>query len=147
MAETVLSDFAERSGAALVTGGTGGIGAAIVRMLAERGSDVAFTFRNNFDAAAALTDQLASTGRTALSIRADLEEEMSAIQAVTETIDKFGGLHTLVYSSGPHVPMVHLSKVSPTKYRRQLETDACAFFNLVHAALPALRNLRATSWR
>ena len=139
MAETVLSDFAARSGAALVTGGTGGIGGAIVHMFAARGSAVAFTFRNNFDAAAALTDQVTTTGRKALSIRADLDEESSAAHAVAETIEKFGGLHTLVYSSGPHVPMLHLSKVSPTRYRRQLETDAVAFFNIIHAALPALR--------
>jgi NAD(P)-dependent dehydrogenase (short-subunit alcohol dehydrogenase family) len=142
MAETVLSDFADRPGAALIAGGTGGIGAAITRLLAERGSKVAFTFRNNFDAAGTLTDQLAAQGQKAHSIRADLEEESSATQAVTETVTEFGGLHTLVYAAGPHVPMIHLSKVSPARYRRQLETDACAFFNLVHAALPALREAK-----
>ena len=47
-----------------------------------------------------------------------------------------GGLHTLVYASGPFVPMVHLSKVDPEQFRTQLIDDAAAFFSLVNLALP-----------
>ncbi|MFE3205598.1 SDR family NAD(P)-dependent oxidoreductase [Embleya sp. NPDC059237] len=52
---------------------------------------------------------------------------------------EFGGVRTVVYASGPHVPMLHLSRVTPTQYREQLEGDAAAFFNLVHPSLPHLR--------
>ncbi|MEV6184428.1 SDR family oxidoreductase, partial [Streptomyces sp. NPDC052015] len=55
-----------------------------------------------------------------------------------------GGLHTLVYAAGPHVPMVHLSRVSPSQYHAQLAADAGAFFNLVHPALPPLRESRGS---
>jgi NAD(P)-dependent dehydrogenase (short-subunit alcohol dehydrogenase family) len=55
-----------------------------------------------------------------------------------------GGIHTLVYAAGPHVPMVHLSKVTPGQYRAQLVADAAAFFNLVHPALPLLRESRGS---
>jgi 3-oxoacyl-[acyl-carrier protein] reductase len=51
----------------------------------------------------------------------------------------FGGIHTVVHTAGPHVPMVHLSRVSPADFSAQLVTDAAAFFSVAHAALPHLR--------
>ena len=45
-------DFPGRPGTAFVVGGSGGLGAAIVRELAARGSHVAFTYRSNEEAAA-----------------------------------------------------------------------------------------------
>jgi NAD(P)-dependent dehydrogenase (short-subunit alcohol dehydrogenase family) len=139
-----MSDFADRAGAALVAGGTGGIGAAIVAMLAERGSDVAFTYRSNEAAAAALADEVKARGRRVAAVQLDLSDEEATAAAVAQVDAGFGGIHTVVYAAGPHVPMVHLSKVSPGRYRSQLEADAVAFFNLVHPALPPLRVSRGS---
>lgn len=141
MRELPLSgrDFADRKGAALVAGGTGAIGAAIVRTLARRGSAVAFTFRSNESAARNLTAELTAEGARLRPLRADLAVEDDASAAVRDMVSEFGGLHTLVYAAGPHVPMVHLSQVPPGRYREQLHTDALAFYNLVHPALTALR--------
>jgi NAD(P)-dependent dehydrogenase (short-subunit alcohol dehydrogenase family) len=139
---TAMADFSGRPGTALVTGGTGGIGAAIVRILASRGSDVAFTYRNNQAAAETLSGEVGEYGQQVLALRLDLSDESATADAVAEVDLKFGGIHTLVYASGPHVPMVHLSKVSPSQYRAQLEADPVAFFNLVHPALPRLRESR-----
>lgn len=132
-------DFADRPGAALVAGGTGGIGSAIVRMLADRGSTVAFTYRSNAAAADALVADVKELGQQALALEVDLADETVTAEAVAQSADTFGGIHTLVYAAGPHVPMIHLSRVSPSQYLRQLEADAGAFFNLVHPALPHLR--------
>jgi len=41
----MLDDFTGRKGTAIVTGGSGGIGAAVCRRLAQAGSGVAFTYR------------------------------------------------------------------------------------------------------
>jgi NAD(P)-dependent dehydrogenase (short-subunit alcohol dehydrogenase family) len=70
-----------------------------------------------------------------------LTDESATAEAVSEAA---GGIHTLVYAAGPHVPMRHLSKVTPSEYRTQLEGDAVAFFNLVHPALPLLRESRGS---
>ena len=43
-------DFQDLEGYALVTGGTGGIGSAVCRLLAERGSKIAFTYFQNEEA-------------------------------------------------------------------------------------------------
>ncbi|MCT9111233.1 SDR family oxidoreductase [Streptomyces mirabilis] len=139
-----MADFSSRTGVAFVAGGTGGIGAAVVRMLAERGSDVAFTYRTSQAGADALGAEVKAYGRQVLALRLDLGDERATAEAVAEASDAFGGLHTLVYAAGPHVPMVHLSKVTPSQYRAQLDADAVAFFNLVHPALPRLRETRGS---
>ncbi|MHC5257732.1 SDR family NAD(P)-dependent oxidoreductase [Streptomyces sp. UC4497] len=132
-------DFDARKGAALVAGGTGGIGSAIVRTLARRGSTVMFTYRSNEVAAAELAAELRADGSQVEAVRADLSDEEEAASAISTTVGRFGALHTLVYAAGPHVPMVHLSKVPPSQYRHQLHADTLAFYNLVHPALDALR--------
>ncbi|MFF2511378.1 SDR family NAD(P)-dependent oxidoreductase [Streptomyces sp. NPDC058086] len=139
-----MADFSSRTGVAFVAGGTGGIGAAVVRMLAERGSDVAFTYRTSQAGADALAAEVKANGRQVLALRLDLADERATAEAVAEAADAFGGLHTLVYAAGPHVPMVHLSKVTPSQYRAQLDADAVAFFNLAHPALPRLRETRGS---
>lgn len=137
-------DFAGRTGAALVTGGTGGIGAAVCRMLAARGSVVVFTYRANAEAAAALEEELGALGVRCASLAVDLVDEAAAATLIAETVARFGGLHTLVHAAGPHVPQIHLSKVSPSQYRAQLEGEAAGFFNVVQPALAALRETRGS---
>ncbi len=137
-------DFAERDGVALVTGGTGGIGAAVCRLLARRGSAVAFTYRANTQAAEELLTELTAVGVGASAIAADLTDEVAAAAVVSEVGAEFGGLHTLVHAAGPHVPQIHLSKVTPAQYRAQIEAEAVGFFNVVQPALTALRAARGS---
>ncbi|MEU1529195.1 SDR family NAD(P)-dependent oxidoreductase [Streptomyces fagopyri] len=137
-----MTDFSSRAGTAFVAGGTGGIGAAVVRTFAERGSDVVFTYRTSRAGADALTSEVRGHGRQVRALRLDLTDEIATAEAVAEAADTFGGLHTVVYAAGPHVPMVHLSQVTPRQFRAQLDADALAFFHLVHPALPRLRESR-----
>lgn len=139
-----LSEFGDRPGVAFVAGGTGGIGAAIVRTLARLGSDVVFTYRSSRAAADVLAHEVKELWRQSAAVQLDLGDEDATAEAVNETAERFGGIHTLVYAAGPHVPMTHLSKVSPTRYRAQLAADAVAFYNLAHPALPHLRESRGS---
>ena len=132
-------DFEKRTGAAVVTGGSGGLGAAICRMLAERGSDVALTYNRNVSAADAVVADVAAQGQRGKAWQVSLEDEAATAAFLAGVVDEFGGIHTLVYASGPHVPMIHLSRVTPSDFRRQVEQDVVAFFNLVQPALPYLR--------
>ena len=137
-----MGDFTGRSGTALVTGGSGGIGAAIVRMLAERGSDVLFTYRTNREAADAVIADARTFDVRVMAIAADLLYASVAATVVSAAVSDFGGIHTLVHAAGPHVTQMHLSRVEPAAYRAQLEGEAVAFFNIVH---PALEHLRKSS--
>lgn len=129
-------DFAGRGGTALVVGGNGGLGAPIAAMLAERGARVAVTYRR----------ESPPEGRVgyAAAYRLDLGD-LAAVPAVVDRVAaEGGGLHTLVHAAGPHVPMVHLSRVDPAAMAAQLAADAAAFFAVVHAALPHLREARGS---
>lgn len=128
-------DFAGRTGCALVVGASGALGSAVAALLARRGSVVALTYR---------TDPAAVAGLDGTSYRLDLTDADRCADVVGQVVADHGGLHTLVYAAGPHVPMTHLSKVTPAQMQDQLRGDAAAFFNVVHPALPALRETRGS---
>lgn len=132
-------DFSARAGVALVTGGSGGIGAAIARLLAARGASVALTYRSNRAAAEAIVDEIHDGGAQATCHQLDLRDVDAAAGLVDALVARRGGLHTVVHAAGPHVPQVHLSKVGVDTMRAQLEQEAAALFNLLSPALPALR--------
>lgn len=132
-------DFADRAGAALVIGGSGGLGRAIVRMLGERGSDVVATYRSGRGKAELAVSEAAAYGARGDARMLDTLDTEACRALVDDVVATYGGLHTLVYAAGPHVPMRHLSKVGPDELASQLDADAGAFFRVVSAALPALR--------
>ncbi|WP_116201271.1 SDR family NAD(P)-dependent oxidoreductase [Amycolatopsis circi] len=129
-----MKDFHGKRGVAIVTGGTGGLGAAICRTLAERGCAIAFTYRSNQEAADRLTTELGATADPV-----DLTDPAQTKTYVDSVLERFGAIHTLVHAAGPLVPQQHLSTVDPEDFSRHLNAEAAAFFNLVHPALPALR--------
>lgn len=134
-----MDDFSELTGAALVVGGSGGIGRTVVRLLAQRGSDVAFTWRTGRTAAYRLAGELGGYGGKVSTHELDAADPEACARVVEEVVERHGGLHTLVHAAGPLVPMTHLSQVEPAAMAAQLAADAGAFFNVVRPALPALR--------
>lgn len=139
MSADLKADFAERVGAALVIGGSGGLGRAIVRMLGERGSNVVATYRSGEQAAQKAVSEATAYGVRGEACALDTLDATACAELVEQVVTRYGGLHTLVYAAGPHVPMRHLSKVDPADLVTQLDADTGAFFRIVSAALPALR--------
>ncbi len=135
-------DFAGLRGAALVSGGSGGIGAAVCRLLAARGSDVAFSYRSRTQAAEKLVGELEALGARARAWQAELGDASAARTFVEAAQERFGAIHTLVHAAGPHVEQLHLSRVSPAKLASHLQDEAAAFFNLVAPSLAELRAQR-----
>ncbi len=134
-----MSDFGTRQGAALVVGGSGGIGLPIARMLAQRGSHVAVTWRSDAAGGEAAVVAVREWGTRGSAYQLDLGSDEQAAEVVDAVVEEYGGLHTLVHAAGPHVPMAHLSLVAPETMASQLAADAAGFFNVVHPALPHLR--------
>jgi 3-oxoacyl-[acyl-carrier protein] reductase len=132
-------DFADHTGAALVVGGSGGIGRAVVRLLGERGSDVVATYHASEERALLAVAEATAYGVRGEAVSMDLADDGGCAQVVERVVATYGGLHTLVYAAGPPVPMRHLSTVAPSELARQLDGDAAAFFRVVAPALPALR--------
>lgn len=144
MTTDLSTDFAGVAGASLVVGGSGGLGAEIARMLAARGSDVAVTYRSNKEAGTAVASEVAELGVRSSAHALDVTSADNCASVLTDVAKTYDGVHTLVYASGPHVPMVHLSRVSPADFAEQLTHDAAGFFNLAHPALPLLRETKGS---
>jgi NAD(P)-dependent dehydrogenase (short-subunit alcohol dehydrogenase family) len=139
-----MNDFEQLSGVAVVTGGSGGLGAAVCRLLAERGSDVAVFYRSNAEAARAVAADVEARGRRATTHAVDLLDAAATASAVDGVATELGGLHTLVHASGPLVHQRHVSRVEPAVFREHLEQEVMAFYDVVHPALPHLRTARGS---
>jgi 3-oxoacyl-[acyl-carrier protein] reductase len=85
---------------ALVTGGSRGIGAAIVRRLVKDGAAVAFTYSSAKEKAAALVAEIESRGGKVLAIQADSRDAEAVRASVSETVETFGQLDILVNNAG-----------------------------------------------
>jgi len=125
------------AGAVLVVGASGGIGRAVARRLAaERPEVLVLGYRSSEPVE--LAEELRAGGVAVECVRIDVDApDCGAV--VADVAERHGGLAALVHCAGPHVPMVHLSRVDPAEFRRQLDSDAGGFFTVVHAALPGLR--------
>lgn len=139
-----MGEFSDRAGAALVVGGSGGIGLSVARMLARRGSSIAVTYLRNTAGGESAVAAAREWGARATAYCLDVTDDQAAAELVDTVVREHGGLHTVVYAAGPHVPMAHLSSVAPSTMAAQLATDAAGFFNLAHPALPPLRHARGS---
>jgi 3-oxoacyl-[acyl-carrier protein] reductase len=88
---------------ALVTGGSRGIGAAIVKKLAEEGASVAFTYVNGEQKAQDLVKRSKEKGLLVIAIKADNSVEGEITKAVKKVISEFGQLDILINSAGIYI--------------------------------------------
>jgi len=118
---------------AFVTGGSRGIGAAIVRRLAHEGAEVAFTYTRSADSAEALSTALATEQRTAFAIRADSADPDAVRNAIAATIAKFGRLDVLVNSAAISVTGP-FPEYALEDFDRMVATNIRPFFVAAQAA-------------
>jgi NAD(P)-dependent dehydrogenase (short-subunit alcohol dehydrogenase family) len=137
-------EFADLDGVALVTGGSGAVGRAVCRLLAERGTDVALSYRSRPGAAEDSLVAVTAAGREGGSFQADLADPSSARELGERCLARFGAIHTVVHAAGAYVPQLHLSAVDPEQFRRHLDQEAAAFFNLTAPLLGPLRKSRGS---
>ncbi|MBC7803392.1 MAG: SDR family oxidoreductase [Candidatus Parcubacteria bacterium] len=126
-------------GAAVVLGGSGGIGGAICEAFGRNGVDVALSYRSNAAAAEALCARLAAMGRKASAVRVDASDPASIERGLKAVAQQFGRIHSLVYATGADISMAYVADVDPEEWRRTIEGDLNGFFHVVKAALPLLR--------
>jgi 3-oxoacyl-[acyl-carrier protein] reductase len=111
---------------ALVTGGSRGIGAAIVERLAADGAHVAFTYASSPGPAGA-----------GLAIKADSADATEVIMAVDQTVKQLGGLDILVNNAGIAMSET-VESVSPEQFDRMVAINIRAVFTAIQQAIPHL---------
>lgn len=132
-------DFPDGDGVALVIGGSGGIGRAICEKLAQAGSDVAFTYRTNRDAAEEVLACIAAHARRGAAFGVAMEDAAAVATLCETVIGRFGRIHTVVNAAGSHIAMKFVGDLTIEEFRDVMNADTNGLFNVVHAVLPHMR--------
>jgi len=124
---------------AVVTGGSRGIGRAIVLRLAEQGADVCFSYQSNAAAAEETVGEIERRGRRGLAHQANVTDPEAAEGLVKAAIDAFGKVDILVNNAGITRDDL-IMRMSLEKWRDVLETNLFgAFYTLKAVTRPMLR--------
>ena len=124
---------------ALVTGGSRGIGAGIVRRLAADGAHVAFTYAASTTVAQALVAEIEAAGGKALAIQADSLHAEQVRGAVQQTVEAFGALDIFVNSAGI-LALGGVETFSLEEFDRILAVNVRAAFVGIQAAARVMRH-------
>jgi 3-oxoacyl-[acyl-carrier protein] reductase len=125
--------------AAVVTGGSRGIGKAIALRLAAQGADVCFSYQSNSDAANLCTQEIEALGHKAIAVQADVTQQEAAEKLVQATLDAFGKVDILVNNAGITRDDL-IMRMKPEDWRDVLETNLFgAFYTLKAVTRPMLR--------
>ena len=124
---------------ALVTGGSRGIGAAIVERLAQDGASVVFSYSASSDRAERVVAAVEALGERALAIRADQANTSDVKGLVRSAHEAFGRLDILVNSAGVFVTGVVGDPAADTAgFDRQLDINVKGVVTAVRTAVPLL---------
>jgi 3-oxoacyl-[acyl-carrier protein] reductase len=136
--EMIMNEHRKLQGkVAIVFGGSRGIGAAIVRRLAEDGADVALTYASAGDKAAEVVEAVEATGRKALAVKADSADAGAVGDAIARTVERFGRLDIVVVNAGI-LRLGLVEGVSLEDLDRMLAVNVRGVFVAIQAAAPRL---------
>lgn len=124
---------------ALITGGSRGIGEAIVREFARQGAKIAFTYVSSRERADAIQKELEAEGVEIEAFRSDASSYVQAETLITAVLDKFGSIDVLVNNAGITDDTLML-RMDEGQWDHVIETNLKSVFNLTkHAMKPMLR--------
>jgi len=124
---------------ALVTGGSRGIGAAVVGRLARDGADVALTYVSNPDQANETVRAAQAFGVKALAIRADSADAKAVVAAVEQTVRELGGIDILINNAGVAV-IAPIDDIRLEDLDRTLAVNVRAVFVATQTAVKHMRS-------
>lgn len=130
---------------ALVTGGSRGIGAAIVRKFAENGAKVAFTYRSSKEKAEALAKNLSDTyNTTVLAFQSDAADFAQSEELAKTVLEAFGNLDILVNNAGITRDTLML-RMNEKQWDEVIDTNLKSVFNLSKQFLRPMMKARGGS--
>src|SRR5262249_59164691 len=118
---------------ALVTGGSRGIGAAIVRRLAGEGAHVGFTYSSSPGKAKEVVQAVEALGGKVLAIQCDSADARALVGAVERTASELGGLDILVNNAGV-IALGPVDEIKLADFDRVVAINVRALFVATQAA-------------
>ena len=126
---------------ALVTGGSRGIGRAIVESLARGGAKVAFVYNSNSAAAEAVAAALQAEGHEVWAIQADVRSKPAADKVVADVVEKWGRLDILVNNAGI-IRDGLLAMMDAQQWQDVIDTNLTSVFNFCQAVTRQMMSQR-----
>ena len=121
--------------AALITGGSRGIGAAAVKMFAQAGADVVFNYHRNREAAAQVEQEARKHGTRVESLKADLGRMAGAQKLVNYTVERLGRLDILVANAGIWNPEdAPIEKMTEREWDEMVRVNLKSVYAVTHFA-------------
>jgi 3-oxoacyl-[acyl-carrier protein] reductase len=127
---------------ALVTGGSRGIGRAIVETLAADGARVTFFYRDNGEAAQQVVAAALAAGHGVSAVQVDICDSGACVSAVEELFEREGGIDILVNNAGVVRDNV-LTGMSDEELADVLDTNVGGVFNVTRAVAPFMVSKRS----
>ncbi|MGW8183715.1 MAG: SDR family oxidoreductase [Burkholderiales bacterium] len=125
----------------IVTGGSRGIGRAIVELFAAEGADVTFFYRDSA-AAAEVTEAAHKAGHTVTAEQVDIRDPESCAAAVERVAERCGRIDVLVNNAGVIRDNL-LALLGDDDIRTVLDTNVGGVFNVTRAVVPHMISKRA----
>jgi len=127
---------------ALVTGGTGGIGTAIVKKLAEQGHRVATNYRNQ-ERARAWQQQMKDTGHEVVLAQGDVSTPEQAETMVRDVEQQLGGPVEILVNNAGITRDGTFHKMTAQQWREVIDTNLNSVFNVTR---PVIEGMRERKW-
>ena len=125
------------NGAALVTGGSGGIGRAICLQLAKDGYDVCVHYNSNHAAAEEVCREIEALGRKAMALGGNLGDSAACVALVQGCVESLGGLTALVNNAGVTCDGL-LMRMTDEQYRNVMASNLDSCFYMTREAINAM---------
>ncbi len=127
--------------AALVTGGSRGIGKSCAVELAKAGFNIAIGYAGNVEAANSTVDELKGIGVKAKSYKFDVSDKEACIKAVEQVISDFGSIHVLVNNAGITKDGLFI-RMSPENWEAVINTNLNSAFYMTNAVIKTMMKQR-----
>jgi 3-oxoacyl-[acyl-carrier protein] reductase len=125
---------------ALVTGGSGGIGAEIARTLAARGISVAVNYLHSESRALDVVARIRESGGSAIAVKADVREAEDLSSALALVVAELGEPTIVVNAATGPLEQKAFSDLAWTDYQRHLEYQVKAVVEVARAVYPFMKN-------
>lgn len=124
---------------AVITGGDSGIGRAVAIAYAREGADVLISYLDEHDDAEEVAALVRDAGRAAVTVPGDLSDPTHCRAVIAKAVEEFGGIDVLVSNAAYQMTHQELDEISDEEWDYTFRLNVGAYFHLVKAALPHLR--------
>lgn len=125
--------------AALITGGSRGIGAAAVKLFAQAGADVVFNYNKAKDAAMQVQQEAGKHGTRVEAFKADVSRHAENRKLVEQCIARLGRLDILVANAGVwNIEDLPIEKMTEKQWDEMMQVNLKSVYSVIHFAVPQM---------